>query len=670
MGQDYNQLFTSWGREFDRENILPEYPRPQMKRKSYVNLNGEWDYAFTRTDCLSPEDVFFNGKILVPYSPESILSGVSRQLKPDEYLWYRRMIELPEDYNEYNRLLIHFGAVDQMCKVYINRKQVYRHVGGYLPFTVDISKYVHPLDKNAELIICVKDTTEKSYHSRGKQLLNRGGMFYTAQSGIWKSVWMECVNRRYIKNYKVSTDVVTGIVHMQITVNLNISEVSSPGEILKVTRSRKFENISRRVRFSYEKDLSINVKKPYIDKLSLLDAEECKKSEGELSESLAKVFKDIDYDTLNGDGVDDIEIFTKKIGHKGNVICFDFSVTDRKLWSPENPNLYYFKLRVFNDEISGYFAFRNISIERMSKHPDNLIKRIDDDIRNHPRICLNHAPYFQNGVLDQGYWPEGLYTPPSYKAFLYDILKMKSLGYNMLRKHLKIEADRYYYYCDRIGMSVWQDMVNGGSTYHFWFVTYLATAFNMVRYRFFDNSYALLSRKDERGRREFEKEMKATVRLLYDHPCITTWVIFNEGWGQFDAKRITRELRKLDDTRIIDSTSGWFDQECGDIRSQHYYFMKLRVQWCLHRATVISEYGGFPLKVKGHIMYNKMYGYHGSANPTELKKKYKRLMENIIGPEIEKGLSATVYTQLSDVEEEVNGILTYDREVCKLDGKP
>nr|MCR5735797.1 glycoside hydrolase family 2 [Lachnospiraceae bacterium] len=532
------------------------------------------------------------------------------------------------------------------------------HTGGYLPFTVDLTDHVRYGDPSAEIILRVSDMTERSYHARGKQLLKKGGMFYTAQSGIWQSVWMECTPKRYIKRYRIKPDPGTGLVHMDIFLNAGAED---PGSF-----------------FSCERDVKVFVKEPYIDPVNELDAEACKNIDTEPGSDEEHALCDKDYDMLDRLGIGDISVRITGAGIKNNRISLDLRIKDRRLWSPTEPNLYYFRLKLFTDEVCGYFAFRSVSVEKPERYPgkmhdpdkdqkENLIEKIEDELRNHPRICLNHAPYFQKGVLDQGYWPEGLYTPPSDRAFLYDILKMKELGFNMLRKHIKTEPERYYYHCDRTGMLVWQDMVNGGGVYKPWFVTYLPTVLNMLRYRLFDNCYRLLSREDIRGRREFEREMKSTVKHLYNHPSIVTWVIFNEGWGQFDAKRLTRELKKCDDSRIVDSVSGWFDQECGDIRSQHYYFLKLRVQWCFHRATAISEFGGFPLRIKDHCMYDKVYGYHYCKTSDELKNRYSKLMSHTIEPEINKGLSATIYTQLSDVEEEVNGILTYDRDICKLE---
>ncbi|MCR5788942.1 MAG: glycoside hydrolase family 2 [Lachnospiraceae bacterium] len=646
-------LYTKWGRELNEDRVLTEHPRPQMKRKSYVNLNGRWRYGISAVNHTDPSAVRYEGEILVPFSPESSLSGMERQLRPGEYLWYERTVAVPADYGSDKRLLLHFGAVDQMCKIYVNQKPAGRHMGGYLPFTVDLTDYVNHEMSDFLLSVCVKDLSDTSYHSRGKQCLKRGGMFYTAQSGIWQSVWMECAPRCYVIRYTITPDAETGRVEMRVHFN------------------------GKEEKHRQNQALSVQVREAYLDELSTpaVSAEDCRSAEA----YTAECFRDRDYDSLSGDAL----LSELRTGSDGHVALLSFTVKNRRLWSPETPYLYYFKLKAGADTVLGYFAFRSFSVERQAFTEDfsggtfrtlvreakkgDLFEMLYEEVKSHPRICLNHKPFFQKGVLDQGYWPEGLYTAPHDLAFIYDILKMKELGFNMLRKHLKIEPDRFYYHCDRIGMTVWQDMVNGGGKYKFWFVTYMATAFNQFRYRIFDNCYYLLSRTEKAGRREFEREMVETAELLYNHPCISTWVIFNEGWGQFDAKRLAKRLKEADPTRLIDAASGWFDQSCGDVRSQHYYYMKLNIQWCLHRATVLSEFGGISCRIKGHTATGRTYGYSFARDPKEFKKRYKRLMDSIIEPEIQKGLSATVYTQLSDVEDEVNGILTYDREICKLD---
>jgi len=641
------QLMTVWGRQIDQEHLLEEYPRPLMRRDSYVNLNGKWDYAFTEQEMKEISAIAWEGKIVVPFPPEAYLSGVNKQLQPGGYLWYRRELPMPEDYGAGMRVLLHFGAVDQQCKVYVNQKPVAAHIGGYLPFEADITDTLH-VDGINELVVCVRDDSDTSYYSRGKQMLKRGGMFYTAQSGIWQTVWMECVPETYLREVLCKPNADTGEVRFEIEIETgNIFRADGA-----VDAFDKREKAGRDL-----PDLRIEIYEAGIDEQVSLSAEACRSMESLDGQAHAlagrerrKALRFFSCEkAVEGDPIHSSKNTRRTIKKIHQTIkIHDF---ERKLWTPERPYLYYYKIRYASDEVTGYFALRTFTVE-----PDEA---------GVMRMCLNHVPYFQKGVLDQGYWPDGLYTPPCDNAMIYDILKMKELGFNMLRKHIKIEPQRWYYHCDRLGMIVWQDMVNGGDAYQFWFVTYLATAFNMFNYRIKDNCYALLGRKDRRGREQFEEEMEQTVKVLRGHPSIGTWVIFNEGWGQFDAVRLTKRLRALDDTRVIDSTSGWFDQRCGDLRSQHYYFFKLVLAWEKHRATVLSEFGGFPYRVEGHSCCEKVYGYHPCQSLEELWQAYAKLMKEVIEPEIKKGLSATVYTQLSDVEEEVNGILTYDREVCK-----
>ena len=322
-----------------------------------------------------------------------------------------------------------------------------------------------------------------------------------------------------------------------------------------------------------------------------------------------------------------------------------------KAWTPDTPYLYTFSIDMGNDHVESYFALRTFTIEK--------------DNNNIPRICLNHKPLFQKGVLDQGYWPDGLYTAPSDKALIYDIKTMKSLGFNMLRKHIKIESERWYYHCDRLGMIVWQDMVNGGSHYKSWFVTYLATFMSIFDISCSDKTTYLFARKSDNEKKEFIRETLQTVRTLSNHPSIATWVIFNEGWGQFDTNRITKLVRKADKTRLIDQASGWFDQGMGDIKSIHNYFFPLRLFKKDKRAYALTEFGGYIQIIKHHNLAHKCYGYGACKNSAHLKKRYIK-RENEISALIPSGLCASIYTQLSDVENELNGILTYDRAVNKF----
>lgn len=323
------------------------------------------------------------------------------------------------------------------------------------------------------------------------------------------------------------------------------------------------------------------------------------------------------------------------------------------LWNCETPYLYYFEVKLGDDRAISYFAMRKFSLET-KVHEEFL------------RICLNGEVQFQNGVLDQGYWPESLYTPPSDAAMIFDIQEMKKTGFNMVRKHLKIEPQRWYYHCDRLGIVVWQDMVNGGSYYKHWFVTYGATLLSWLRIPMRDVYPRLLSREAKAGRLEFIREMKETIRLLGNHPSIAAWVIFNEGWGQFQTEDMTRIVRRLDPNRLIDQASGWFDQGGGDFSSLHNYFFKLFIRPERERASVLSEFGGYSYREPGHCAKEKLYGYGICKNKKDLEKRFLERWSGVRNL-IPQGLSASIYTQWTDVEEEVNGVFTYDREVRKIE---
>lgn len=583
----FTTLTTIWGEQLDTSKILPEYPRPQMQRNNFTILNGYWDYAITEKDTL-PDS--YNGTILVPFSPESSLSGVSRQLLPHQFLWYRTILPASECLlSGQNRLILHFGAVDYCAEVYINQHLTTSHQGGYLPFSVDITDFLQ--SGNNELMLKVQDSTGTYDESRGKQTLERGGIFYTAQSGIWQSVWLEQIPLSHIETLWFETDFDARKVTAHITASIH-GTVPSPTLSL------------------YAKDQEIAA--------GSIDL--C--GNGILSASL----------TLS---------IPKEAFHP---------------WSPEDPFLYDVKLCFGEDRITSYFAMRVFSVE----------KQPEADFSDKPVFCLNHKPYFLMGVLDQGYWPDGLYTAPSDEALIYDIKSMKSLGFNMLRKHIKVETARWYYHCDRLGMIVCQDMVNGGSRYHMPVISYLPTI--VPSFHLKDSHYSLLSRKNKNARDFWEKECADTIQYLKFFPSIAIWVPFNEGWGQFDAARITETIRRLDPSRLIDSASGWFDQNCGDFVSVHNYFRPLSVsvkKW-ENRAFFLSEYGGYACAVKGHTSVERVYGYKRYGTTNEFRIAYENLIQKSLLPLKKHGLSGAVYTQLSDVEEEVNGILTYDRKVNKL----
>lgn len=601
-GNLMKQLYTRWGKNLDRDHVLEEYPRPLLMREDYQILNGWWDYAFT-IDYKQPQQ--YEGRILVPFSPETALSGVGRQLKPDEYLWYRRNFNLPgwEREKGQNRILLHFGAVDQSCEVRINGHKVKRHTGGYLPFEVDISRYAQ--ESANELIVAVKDLSDTSYHSKGKQKLNAGGMFYTAQSGIWQTIWLEKVPETYIKEIKTVPDIEKKIIRIKVSSSYS-------------TDKKNVDKLSRNL------PIEIKIRKP-----------------GLYPDPVVKPSQISTEDML--------ETAVQAVSGK----WIEIPIESISLWNCETPYLYYFEVKLGDDRAISYFAMRKFSLET----------KVHEEF---PRICLNDEVQFQNGVLDQGYWPESLYTPPSDAAMIFDIREMKKTGFNMVRKHLKIEPQRWYYHCDRLGIVVWQDMVNGGSYYKHWFVTYGATLLSWLRIPMRDVYPRLLSREAKAGRLEFIREMKETIRLLGNHPSIAAWVIFNEGWGQFQTEDMTRIVRRLDPNRLIDQASGWFDQGGGDFSSLHNYFFKLFIRPERERASVLSEFGGYSYREPGHCAKEKLYGYGICKNKKDLEKRFLERWQGVRNL-IPQGLSASIYTQWTDVEEEVNGVFTYDREVRKIE---
>ena len=590
------QLTTTWGEKLDKEHVWQEYPRPQLQREHFQMLHGEWDYAIVPQS----EDYCFEsqGKILVPFSPEAYLSGVGRQLQPDEYLWYQRTLTFTKEEcqrkEKKERCILHFDAVDQQAIIYVNDIEVAKHYGGYLPFEVDITEYVS--DAPCTLQVRVQDDSDTSYHARGKQTLKRGGMFYTAQSGIWQSVWYEWVPENYVKKMKVTPDYDEASVTIILESDTSLKEVSIA---LDGTTNGKSKNVEKTE-----------------------DTVVCKVSEKQ----------------------------TKKGWQTTLILQFEGGVFEP--WSPEEPKLYYFTIKADGDEIRSYFAMRSFTIEK--------------DKKGIPRFCLNHKSYFLNGLLDQGYWPDGLMTAPCDEAFVYDIELAKKTGFNMIRKHIKIEPLRWYYHCDRLGMIVWQDMVNGGTTYNMLWACYMPTGLPFLGRVIKDNLYGIFARKSEEGRRLWEEECKATVEHLYNVPSISTWVPFNEAWGQFDAARVAEDVKTQDPTRTVDHASGWFDQKAGDFNSVHNYFRKLKVEKDEKRAFVISEYGGYACHIAGHSSVERVFGYKKFDTLKDVSKAYHELYEKQVLALVEKGLSGVVYTQLSDIEEEVNGLVTYDRKVVKI----
>lgn len=578
------RLSTVWSEQQTQEEVLNEYPRPQFQRKNWRNLNGLWEYAI-RTEKKHPEQM--DGQILVPFSPESIRSGVERQLKPGEYLWYYRSIELSEkELSEQSgkKLILHFGAVDEKCSVWWNGKLLGSHVNGYLPFSFDVTEYIKEGENS--LWVCVQDDSDLGHGCYGKQTLKPHGMFYTAQSGIWQTVWMEWVPKAGIQNLRITPlyDEASVELDLSLTEPLNLSfEVLEPGEEKKKINCR------------------------------------------------------ISKETLKKDS-----------GLYRAVVCIP--VPDFYSWTPEHPFLYDLCISAGEDQVYSYFAMRKFSA--------------GTDEQGIPRLMLNNRPYFFNGILDQGYWPESLYTPPSEEAMIFDIEQVKKLGFNMMRKHIKIEPLRWYYHCDRIGMVVWQDMINGGGPIRLPLVCYLPTVFPTMITKIKDSWYGFFARKDKKARNRWEEECMEMVRHLYNCPCIGLWVPFNEGWGQFDSLRITERMREEDTTRLIDHASGWFDQGGGDVKSVHNYFRPLKVEK-EKRPFVLSEYGGLTCAIEGHLYCERSYGYKTFRSREAVSEAFWK-QQYQIKTLVKEGLCAAVYTQVSDIEEEINGLFTYDRKICKI----
>ena len=544
---------------------LSEYPRPQLKRDSYICLNGYWDYAIRDIET-TPEE--YDGKILVPYSPEVEKSGVNKLVTPNDYLFYRLKYKLPKDFIK-DIVILHFGAVDQIAEVFINGKFAIKHIGGFLPFSLDVKPYM--TDENLEIVLRVQDTTDSSYHSSGKQKLKPEGIWYKPQSGIYMPVWIESVRVGFIEK-------------LRITPNIDAKTVQISFQSTK--KAAKLE--------------------------------------------------------LNGLTYD-IE------AEKDNIIPIENPI----LWSPENPHLYNFKIYNDVDEVESYFAMRKISL-------------VKDD-KNRLVIALNNEPYFMKGVLDQGYYQDGLLTPNSDEDYINDINLIKALGFNVSRKHIKIESLRWYYHCDRLGLLVWQDFVNGCTKYDFW----LNQVPLFVRYKINDHQYKKFFRDNEEGRKEAYQEFLDTIDLLYNSPCIVLWTIFNEAWGQFDAKEVYEKLKAIDPTRLYDHASGWHDQGSSDVKSMHIYKWKVKVpskHKIKDRAFVCSECGAYILdKRLKEAKKKEGFIYLLFNNKGDFQKEYVRFITNEIIPAKRAGMSAFIYTQLSDVEEEMNGFVTYDRKEIKVD---
>ena len=568
------QLKSRWADEVNSSSVHQEYPRPNLVRDSYFNLNGEWEYCINQKTTTEGYD----GKILVPFSPETLLSGVQKIVMPKDFLHYRKVFVLPEGFKK-DRVLLHFGAVDQECLVYLNGKKIGSHKGGYLAFTFDVTEEL--LEGENVLTLCVRDMTEKKPHARGKQKLVKkgkyGSLFYTPQSGIWKTVWMESVPADYVERLKITPKYDDAAIELKVF------------------------------------------------------------AKGEAKTAAVKV--------LDGGAV-----VTETVIDTINTVSID--IGEFKSWTPDSPHLYDLEITCGEDKVTSYFGMRKFHVAKDSK---GIL-----------RFFMNNKPFFFNGILDQGYWPESLLTPPTDEALKYDIEKLKDLGFNMIRKHIKVESDRFYYHCDKLGMIVWQDMPNGGGDYNMIFVTYLTNAFDWFARGVKDSHYRIFKRADAEGREQYYRDLKGMIGQLYNYPSIAVWVPFNEGWGQFDAAKATELIRKCDKTRFVNEACGWFDQHGGDMYSIHNYSKGLTVKPQKDRVVALTEFGGYSYAMKGHLACEKEFGYQSFTSKEELTANYKRLWEEEIYPNLAHGLSSSVYTQTSDIEEEINGIFTYDRDEVKF----
>jgi len=536
------------------ENAWDIYPRPQMRRDSFCSLNGDWELFSVKKN-----EKTYLGTIKVPFPPESALSGIEKTLGKNEKYLYAKTFSISADFlNE--RTLLHFGACDQIAKVTLNGVELGEHIGGYLPFSFDVSEQIRIGENTLSVEITDELDLEIPY---GKQRKKRGGMWYTPISGIWQTVWMESVPANAIRSIKFTPSL------MGVTVEIDGGE------------ERKILTV----------------------------------------------------ETPNG-------LTEYRFQGKRAVI----KLKDPILWTPEQPHLYPLTIKCGNDTVYSYFALRTFGTVWVNG-------------KNY--LALNGKPYFCHGLLDQGYYSDGIYLPGSPEGFRFDIRTVKSLGFNMLRKHIKIEPEVFYHECDKQGIIVFQDMVNSGK-YSFLFDTALPTI---------GRKKGVTHKASERRRELFESACEETLRLLYNHPCVCCYTIFNEGWGQYDADRMYEKLKALDPSRVFDSTSGWFEEEKSDVKSEHVYFKKLDLTPS-EKPLFLSEFGGYSCKIKGHSFnLDKTYGYRFFEKREDFMNALEKLYLDEVIPMIERGLCATVLTQLSDVEDETNGLLTYDRQVLKTDGK-
>ena len=550
-------LTTRWAAEVTPERVLPDYPRPQLVRAAWLNLNGLWDFALG-PDAARPEA--YDREILVPFPVESALSGIQERVD-GKRLWYRRTFTLPAEWDE--RVLLRFGAVDWDAAVWVNGAQVGRHRGGYDPFSFDITDALTDAPEQ-EIVVSVLDPSDAGTQPRGKQVREPGGIWYTPSSGIWQTVWLEPVPPTYLESLKLVPDIDAGVLNV--------------GAVVKGLGGYQLE---------------VTVK-------------DGQKTVAELSGPVGK--------TLS------------------------VSVPNAKLWSPDSPFLYDLEVRLLRngsvvDTVTSYAGMRKISLGR--------------DEAGVTRIFLNNEPLFNYGLLDQGFWPDGLYTAPTDAALRFDLEMTKKMGFNTVRKHVKVEPARWYYHADTLGLLVWQDMPSGDA--------------------FVDDGSGESTRTPESAG-QFERELRRMVDTHANSPSIVMWVLFNEGWGQYDTVRLTRWLREYDSSRLVNSVSGWNDLGVGDTQDVHSYPGPEAPPLDPDRAAVLGEFGGLGLPLEGLTWQDEEnWGYQEYTDQPALLTAYGDLLAGVRDLSVSEGLAAAIYTQTTDVETEVNGLMTYDRKLVKLE---
>ena len=562
-----DKIKTAWAEQVNPQQVLPEYPRPIMERADWQNLNGEWDYAIRPKGEVEPAT--FDGKILVPFAVESSLSGVQQMVGEANELWYKRTFQVPSAWKG-KEILLHFGAVDWQADVFVDDVLIGSHVGGYTPFSLNVTPYLSAKSATHKLVVRVWDPSDKGYQPRGKQVSNPEGIWYTPVTGIWQTVWLEPVNASHITAIKAIPDVDKQVMH----VTVSTCSPSLASDIVEVELLDKGQVIAS-AKGVQGKELRLAVKQP-------------------------------------------------------------------TLWEPSNPYLYDMKVRLTKngrsvDEVKSYTAFRKISTVR--------------DAQGLMRMCLNDKPLFQYGPLDQGWWPDGLYTAPTDEALLYDIKKTKEWGFNMIRKHVKVEPARWYYHCDKEGILVWQDMPSGDMD-------------NQWKPRVYNGGTD--RQRTEASIANYYQEWKEIMDLCVSNPSVVVWVPFNEAWGQFDTEKVVAWTKAYDPSRLVNPASGGNHRPCGDILDLHNYPGPDMFLFDPIRVNVLGEYGGIGLAVEDHLWWNKRnWDYIQFKNSDEVTAEYVKYAK-MLKDFVKKGFSAAVYTQTTDVEGEVNGLMTYDRKVIKI----